>query len=379
MIVAASRRRRQAGAGELPRRRSGRSAPEVSMLVDSHCHLDHEQFDADREAVIERALAAGVETHGGDRHRRRSARSGSRHPPRRPLSGDLRDRRRASARCVARPTRKHIGELARAGAASESAWRWARSGSIITTIFRRARCSATSSSSRCGSPRDAGNRSSIHTREAWDDTLALLREHWLPTRRRHHALLFRTGRARRSRRWTWDFISASADRHVSESRRTCRRPRASRPPDRMLVETDAPYLAPVPQRGKRNEPAFVVETARKLAELRGVDAGRDRAHHDRELSSGCVCRRFADCSYTEKILMAFGKIGQALTALEIFDLVRADLEQVENARSASNRSRRSTPSPTIGQYLQAERRQAAAPHAGAAVGPRARATAANPR
>jgi TatD DNase family protein len=41
------------------------------------------------------------------------------------------------------------------------------------------------------------------------------------------------------------------------------------PADRILVETDAPYLAPVPKRGKRNEPALIVHTARKLAELRG--------------------------------------------------------------------------------------------------------------
>jgi len=42
------------------------------------------------------------------------------------------------------------------------------------------------------------------------------------------------------------------------------------PQDRLLVETDAPYLAPIPMRGKRNEPAFVVHTAAKVAALRGL-------------------------------------------------------------------------------------------------------------
>jgi TatD DNase family protein len=44
------------------------------------------------------------------------------------------------------------------------------------------------------------------------------------------------------------------------------------PLDRMLIETDSPFLAPVPYRGKRNEPAYVKETARHIGELRGVSA-----------------------------------------------------------------------------------------------------------
>jgi TatD DNase family protein len=56
------------------------------------------------------------------------------------------------------------------------------------------------------------------------------------------------------------------------------------PEDRILVETDAPYLAPPPHRGKRNEPAFVVEVARRVAELRGTTA---------DALGSAVCRNYS--------------------------------------------------------------------------------------
>ena len=55
------------------------------------------------------------------------------------------------------------------------------------------------------------------------------------------------------------------------------------PLDRMFIETDCPYLAPVPHRGKRNEPAYVVETARQIGELRGTLARRNRPANNAEL------------------------------------------------------------------------------------------------
>ena len=65
------------------------------------------------------------------------------------------------------------------------------------------------------------------------------------------------------------------------------------PLDRLLVETDAPYLAPVPYRGKRNEPAFVAATAAAVAELKGRRARAAGRGDDRAIFSACSPRRAA--------------------------------------------------------------------------------------
>ena len=63
------------------------------------------------------------------------------------------------------------------------------------------------------------------------------------------------------------------------------------PLDRILVETDAPYLAPIPQRGKRNEPAYLAETLAALARLRGMPAAElDAATSDEHPARCSACR-----------------------------------------------------------------------------------------
>jgi TatD DNase family protein len=72
---------------------------------------------------------------------------------------------------------------------------------------------------------------------------------------------------------------------------------AAAPLDRILVETDAPYLAPPPHRGKRNEPAFTAHTARRAAETFGLDyasfAARTEANFDRLFSKAVAYRQAA--------------------------------------------------------------------------------------
>lgn len=106
--------------------------------------------------------------------------------------------------------------------------------------------------------------------DAWDDCLKMIRDQWAP----HglggilHCFTGKWPQAKRA--LDMGFMISFAGNVTFPKAQQIRDAALEVPLDRMLIETDSPYLAPVPNRGKRNEPAFVKETARKLGEVRGL-------------------------------------------------------------------------------------------------------------
>ncbi len=125
----------------------------------------------------------------------------------------------------------------------------------------------------------------IHTREAEDDTLAILRAEGVP----HGGVLHCFSGGERLARAALElglYVSFSGILTFPKADELRAVARDVVPLDRTLVETDSPYLAPVPQRGRRCEPAYVVHTARRLAELHGLtleDAARITTRNTRRL------------------------------------------------------------------------------------------------
>jgi len=106
--------------------------------------------------------------------------------------------------------------------------------------------------------------------DAWEDLLALIAEHWTP-----HALggimhCFSGTVEQAQRSLDAGFYLSFAGNLTYPRAQTIRDAAAAAPSNRILVETDAPFLAPIPHRGQRNEPALVVHTAETLASLRGI-------------------------------------------------------------------------------------------------------------
>jgi len=115
----------------------------------------------------------------------------------------------------------------------------------------------------------------IHTREAWDDTFAILRSEGVPERTVFHCFTGGPAEAR---------LALDLGTHLSFSGivtfKTADDPRAAAalcPLDRLLVETDSPFLAPVPHRGEKNQPAYVTVVGAAIAAVKGIDVAEVEA------------------------------------------------------------------------------------------------------
>lgn len=237
-------------------------------LIDSHCHLDSEQFNEDREAVIERALAAGVEhmvaigSGDGPPDLEAGIRLADRYPAfystigvhPHDASKATEETYRRLAELAAHPKVVAIGEIGLDYHYDHSP------RSVQRDVFMEQMRIAS----------DARKPISIHTRTAWEETVSLLREHWAPANLGGIIHCFSEGPREAEQALALGFHISFAGIVTFPKATALQEAARIVPAGRLLVETDAPYLAPVPKRGQRNEPAYVVETARKLAELRGV-------------------------------------------------------------------------------------------------------------
>jgi TatD DNase family protein len=112
-------------------------------------------------------------------------------------------------------------------------------------------------------------RPSDNSENAWDDCLRLLEERWAPSGLRGILHCFTGSWAHAQRALDMGFMISFAGNVTFPKAQPIREAASQVPLESMLIETDSPYLAPVPYRGKRNEPAFMTEVARQIGELRG--------------------------------------------------------------------------------------------------------------
>ena len=118
--------------------------------------------------------------------------------------------------------------------------------------------------------RETGLPLIVHSRDADEDTIALLREGHADGAFPGVIHCFTAGPALAEAALDLGLYISLAGILTFKNAEALRETVRAVPPERLLVETDSPYLAPVPKRGKRNEPAYVVHTAEKLSELLGL-------------------------------------------------------------------------------------------------------------
>jgi TatD DNase family protein len=229
-------------------------------MFDSHCHLTDEQFHGDLEAVLARAWRAGLEGIVT-------------------IASDAADAERALAIATAHDriwstAGMHPHVAASAGDADLERIHAALAHERVVAIGETGLDYHYDNAPRAvqrrlfawhlEAARDTGYPVVVHSRSADDDTAALIREHPAVTGVLH---CFSGGRtlfdSALAAGWYISFAGMITFRKFDGADLI-----AATPADRLLLETDSPYLAPVPHRGHRNEPAFVAETWRTAARFR---------------------------------------------------------------------------------------------------------------
>jgi TatD DNase family protein len=239
-------------------------------LIDSHCHLDFPDFTQEIEAVVARAGAAGVErlitistrVRHGDRLVALAERfepvyfTIGTHPHQAAEEAEI-DVAAIKA-FAAHPKCVGIGE-----AGLDYHYNYAPPD-VAAKVFR----------AQIGLARALELPLVIHAREADDDMAAILREEMGKGAFAAVLHCFTSSRALAETGLELGLYLSFSGVLTFKNSQNLRDIARDAPLDRLLVETDAPFLAPAPHRGKRNEPAFVTETARVLAEVKGVDEAR---------------------------------------------------------------------------------------------------------
>ena len=254
-------------------------------LTDSHIHLDHTRYDEDREAVLDRAWAAGVRgmlaVGIGDgpstMHQALDlARAYCRRPetPRIWASAGVHPQEAALADRAALEMLDGLLSQPEVIACGEIGLDYYHDENPAREVQRRVFSQQMEVAASRGRP------VLIHCRpgmaagpdaDAWADTLALLEAEWRPTGLGGVLHCF-TGEPEHARRaLDLGFLISFAGNLTYPSAALLRETARSVPLTSLLVETDGPFLAPVPDRGKRNEPAFVARTVARLAESRGME------------------------------------------------------------------------------------------------------------
>jgi TatD DNase family protein len=236
------------------------------MLVDSHCHLDFPEFAAELNAVVARAREAGVKTcvsigttlekfpqvlAVAERFENVWCSVGIHpHEAEKELLAD-------AAPLLERAAHKKVVGIGETGLDYyyEHSPRKEQIGNFRAHIK---------------AARETGLPLIVHTRDAEDDTIAILREEMRAGAFTGLIHCFTGTQKLADAALELGFCISVSGIATFKKSDDLRAVIATVPLNRLLVETDAPYLAPMPYRGKRNEPAFVVNTAAVLAQVKGV-------------------------------------------------------------------------------------------------------------